>query len=77
VRPEDLEAYAEARSAERPPADEDWRTVRDLMHAAEVSRSEAYRLIDRGVVPVRVFGSIRYIRGEDLAAFTRGHSNGI
>ncbi len=30
VRPEDLEAYAEARSAERPPAGEDWRTIRDL-----------------------------------------------
>jgi excisionase family DNA binding protein len=71
VRPEDLEAYAEARLAERPPAAEDWRTVRDLMLAAQVSRSEAYRLINRRVVPVRVFGGVRYIKREDLAAFVK------
>jgi excisionase family DNA binding protein len=77
VRPEDLEAYAEARSAERPPAAEDWRTVRDLMRTAGVSRSEAYRLIDRGVVPVRMIAGVRYIRGEDLDSFTHGRSKGI
>jgi hypothetical protein len=36
-----------------------------------VSRSAAYRLIDHGVVPFQVFAGIRYIRGEDIAAFTR------
>jgi excisionase family DNA binding protein len=77
VRPEDLEAYAQARAAERPPADEDWRTVRDLMRAAEVCRSEAYRLIDRGAVPARVFRGVRYIKGDDLAAFTRTRRKGI
>ncbi len=77
VRPEDLDAYAQARAAERPPSSEDWRTVRDLMRAAEVSCSEAYRLIDRGVVPVRIFGGVRYIRGDDLAAFARGRTKGI
>jgi len=70
VRPEDLEAYAEARSAERPPAGEDWRTIRDLMRGAEVSRSQAYRLLERGVVPFQVFGGVRYIRAEDISAFT-------
>jgi excisionase family DNA binding protein len=72
IRPEDLDAYVEARTAERPPKSEDWRTVRDLMRTADVSRSEAYRLIDRGMVPVRVFGGVRYIRGQDLESFTRG-----
>ncbi len=71
VRPEDLDAYAQARAAERPPAGEDWRTVRDLMRAAEVSRSEAYRLIKRGVVAFQVFAGVRYIRAKDIAAFTR------
>jgi excisionase family DNA binding protein len=70
VRPEDLEAYTLARASDRPPAGEDWRTVRDLMRAAKVCRSEAYRLTDRGVVPVHVFGGVRYIRGKDISAFT-------
>jgi hypothetical protein len=38
VRPEDLEAYALAPAAERPPVGEDWRTVRDLMRAAKLDR---------------------------------------
>ena len=71
VRPEDLDAYARARAAERPPAGEDWRTVRELMLAADVSRAQAYRLLKRGVVPFQVFAGIRYIRGEDIAAVTR------
>ncbi len=72
VRPEDLAAYAQARAAERPPAGEDWRTVRELMRAAKVSRAQAYRLLERGVLPFRVFAGIRYIRGPHLAAVTRG-----
>ena len=71
VRPEDLDAYAQARAAELPPVGEDWRTVRDLMRAAEVSRSEAYRLLGRGVVPFKVFAGVKHIRGEDVAAIAR------
>jgi excisionase family DNA binding protein len=71
VRPEDLEEYARARMDARPPPVEDWRTVRDLMRAAEVSRSEAYRLRKQGVVSFTVFAGLRYIRGEDVAAFAR------
>jgi excisionase family DNA binding protein len=71
VRPEDLDAYGKARVAERPPAGEDWRTVRDLMRAAEVSRSQAYRLLDSGVVPFQVFAGVRYVRGKDIAAVAR------
>jgi len=69
VRPEDLDAYARARAAESPPAGEDWRTIRDLMQAAKVSRSQAYRLLERGVVPFQVFRGVRYIRAEDIATF--------
>ncbi len=43
VRPEDLEAYVRARSASRPPAEEAWCTVLDLMRATRLSRSQAYR----------------------------------
>jgi excisionase family DNA binding protein len=71
VRQEDLEAYVQARADDGPPADQDWRTVRELMRAAEVSRSQAYRLVERGVVPFQVFAGVRYIRGEDIAAFAR------
>ena len=39
--------------------------------SGEVSRSQAYRLIERGVVPFQVFAGVRYIRGEDIAAFAR------
>lgn len=55
VRPEDVEAYAQARAAECPPAGEDWRTVKDLMRAAQLSRPQAYRLLASGVLPFRVF----------------------
>lgn len=77
MRPEDLDAYARVREARHPPVGEDWRTVRELMRAAEVSRSEAYRLIDRGVLPVRVFGGVRYFRARDLVALARSRSKGI
>jgi excisionase family DNA binding protein len=71
VRPEDLVAYVQSRNASRPPADEGWCTVVDLMRAAGVSRSKAYRLLARGLVPFHVFAGIRYIRSEDVAAFQR------
>jgi excisionase family DNA binding protein len=71
LRPEDVAAYAQARVESGPPADEGWCTVRELMRAAEVSRAQAYRLLERGVVPFKVFAGVRYIRGEDIAAFAR------
>jgi excisionase family DNA binding protein len=71
VRPEDLDAYVQSQSASRPPADEDWYTVVDLMHATGVSRSQAYRLLERGTVPFQVFAGTRYIRSKDLGAFLR------
>ena len=69
VRPEDLEAYEQSRNASRPPADEDWCTVADLMRAARVSRSQAYRLLASGMVSFRVFAGLRCIRREDIATF--------
>ena len=75
VRPEDLDAYALARSGEFPPAGEDWRTVGDLMRAAEVSRSQAYRLLERGVVPFKVFGGVRYIQGQAVVNLARSRKN--
>jgi excisionase family DNA binding protein len=69
VRPEDLEAYEQSLNASRPPADEDWCTVADLLRAARVSRSHAYRLLASGMVPFRVFAGVRRIRREDIAAF--------
>lgn len=69
VRPEDLEAYAQLRNAPRPPADEDWCTVADLMRATGFSRSKAYKLLERRVVPFRVFAGTRYFRTKDLGAF--------
>ena len=75
VRPEDLEAYVMARSASRPPADEDWCTVADLVRATGYSRSKAYRLLTRGLVPFHVFAGTRYIRSEDVAAFQRAGKN--
>ena len=71
VRPEDLEAYEQARTASLPPPDEDWCTVADLMRAARVSRSHAYRLLASGMVPFRVFAGVRRIRREDIALFVR------
>lgn len=69
VRPGDLEAYVQSRSASRPPADEDWRTVVDLISATGFSRSKAYKLLARGIVPFQVFAGTRYIRNKDLSAF--------
>jgi excisionase family DNA binding protein len=69
VRPEDLEAYEHSVNASRPPADEDWCTVADLMRAARVSRSQAYRLLASGMVSFRVFARVRRIRREDIATF--------
>jgi len=75
VRPEDLEAYVQTRSASRPPADGGWCTVADLMRATGFSRSQAYRLFEREVVPFQVFAGTRYIRSQDLGAFVRSHRN--
>lgn len=75
VRPDDLEAYLQTRTASRPPADEDWCTVVDLMRATGFSRSQAYRLLEREIVPFRVFAGTRYIRSEDLGAFIRTNRN--
>ena len=75
VRPEDLESYVQSQSAARPPANEDWCTVADLMRAAGVSRSKAYRLLARGLVPFHVFAGTRHIRSEDVAAFQRTSKN--
>jgi len=71
VRPEDLEAYVQSRSAARPPADEDLRTVADLMRATGFSRSKAYRLLARGILPFQVFAGTRYIRSRDIGDFLR------
>ena len=72
VLPEDLEAFVQSQTGRRPPVDEDWHTVGDLMRAAAVSRSQAYRLLQRGVVSFEVFAGVRYIRGKDIAALIRG-----
>ena len=69
VRPEDLEAYEQSLNASRPPADEAWCTVAELMRSAGISRSQAYRLLARGVVAFQVFAGVRHIRREDVAAF--------
>jgi excisionase family DNA binding protein len=71
VRPEDLDAYARQRMASLPPADEDWYTVAAVTRAAGVSRSQAYRLMTRGVLPFLVFAGTKRVRSEDLAAFLR------
>ncbi len=71
VRPEDLEAYTRSRSSSRPPPDEDWCTVVDLMRATGFSRSQVYRLLERRIVPFQIFAGTRHIRREDLAAFLR------
>ena len=75
VRPEDLEAYIQLRSSSRPPVDEDWCTVADLMRATGFSRSKTYRLLERAILPFRVFARIRYIRSKDLGAFLRTSKN--
>ncbi len=41
----------------------------DLMRAARVSRSHAYRLLASGMVPFRVFAGVRHIRREDIPTF--------
>jgi excisionase family DNA binding protein len=71
VRPEDLEAFVQARSASRPPADEGWCTVADLVLATGYSRSKLYRLLERRGVPFQVFAGTRHFRSEDVAAFLR------
>ncbi len=75
VRPEDPEAYVQTRTASRPPADQHWCTVVDLMRATGSSRSQAYRLLERGIVPFQVFAGTRYIRRRDLGAFLQTHKN--
>ena len=71
VRPGDRETYEQSLNVSRPPADEDSCTVADLVRAARVSRSHAYRLLARGMVPFRVFAGVRRIRREDIATFVR------
>jgi len=71
VRPGDLEEYVRSRSASRPPADEDWCTVAELMRATGLSRSQAYRLLARGSVPFQVFAGTRHVRRKDLDALVR------
>jgi excisionase family DNA binding protein len=66
VRPEALEAYIRSRSASQPPVDEDWCTVADLMRATGCSRSQAYRLLERGIVAFKVFAGVRYVKREDI-----------
>ena len=78
VKPEDLETYINAQSTLKPPAGEDWCTVGDLMRAAEVSRAQAYRLLERGEVPFQVFATVRYIRRVDIEAFVEsGREAGV
>jgi excisionase family DNA binding protein len=69
VRPEDLDAYVQSRSALRPPPDEGWCTVADLVRATGIGRSKAYKLLAGGIVPFQVFSGTRYIRSKDLGAF--------
>jgi hypothetical protein len=38
------------------------------MRATKCSRSQAYRLLERGIVPFQVFDGTRYIKSKDLAA---------
>jgi excisionase family DNA binding protein len=76
VRPAALEALCEAMAAGRPPAGEDWRTVKEIVRSADISRSLVYRLIRRGVLPAMMFGSAHYVRGEDLARFMRSRGRG-
>ncbi len=71
VRPEDLDAYVRSLSASRPPADEDWCTVADLMRATGFSRSRAYGLLARGILLFNVFAGARYIRSKDIGDFIR------
>ena len=75
VRPEDLEAHVRSRTASRPPADEEWCTVADLVRATGFSRSKAYRLLERGVLPFQVFAGTRYIRSKDVGDFLRTDHN--
>jgi excisionase family DNA binding protein len=75
VRPVDLEAYLQSRNASRPPADEAWCTVADLMRATGISRSNVHRLLARGILPFKVFAGIRYIRSKDVGDFLRPDQN--
>jgi len=70
VRPADLEAYESSRSGSRPPSDEDWCTVAELVRVAGCSRAHAYRVLQRGIVPFRLFGRTRYVRRRDIIAFS-------
>jgi excisionase family DNA binding protein len=71
VRPEDLMVYVQARGVRGPPPGEDWGTVGDLVREAAVSRSQAYRLLERLAVPFEVFAGVRYIRRRDIDAFAQ------
>jgi excisionase family DNA binding protein len=75
VRPEDLEAYARSRSASRPPADEDWCTIADLIRTTGFSRSHVYRLLQRENVTFQVFAGTRYFRRRTTSDFLRSDKN--
>jgi excisionase family DNA binding protein len=77
VRPEDLDAYVRPRSASRPPADEAWCTVADLMRLTGYSRAHAYRLLERRAVPFAVFAGTRYIRKGTWSAPSAESPSGI
>jgi predicted DNA-binding transcriptional regulator AlpA len=70
-----MEAYVQSRSASRPPADEDWCTVADLMSATGFSRSKAYRMLERGILPFKVFAGTRFIRSEDVGVLLQGNKD--
>ncbi len=77
VRPEDVERYKQSLNGSRPPGDEDWCTVADLIRAAGCSRAHAYRLLERGAIPFRVFGRTRYVRRSDVTAFRAGYMKNL
>jgi excisionase family DNA binding protein len=75
VRPEDLEAYLQSQIAARPPANEDWWTVADLMRNTGFSRSKASRLLQHGILPFRVLAGTRYIRSKDVGVLLQGNKD--
>jgi predicted DNA-binding transcriptional regulator AlpA len=41
------------------------------MRATGFSRSKAYRLLERGILPFRVFAGARHVRSKDVGDFLR------
>jgi hypothetical protein len=75
VRPEDLEAFAQARSASRTSTDEDWCTVADLVRATGFSRSKAYILLARVILPFQVFAGTRHVHSAAVVETLRTNKN--